>query len=204
MKLIDLRTVFLLPLAASAAGAQNAARLPFVNCPRPSAMSADVLGSLAGVRHLPNGNVLVNDQAGRRVLLLDSTARARRRRGRLHELGEQLRPARRRADRISRRLDAIRRPAALSMLVIDPAGTIARVMAAPRARGRRVSHRRTVRQSRLRRERPARLPPLPFQRHPARTRSAVRSPRPPESAAVVRFDLATRKLDTAAFFKLRR
>ena len=39
----------------------------------PTATSTETIGSLAAVRQLPNGSVLVNDQARRRVLLLDST-----------------------------------------------------------------------------------------------------------------------------------
>jgi hypothetical protein len=94
-------------------------------------------------------------------------------------------------------------PVALSMLVIDPAGKIVRVMAAPRpsdapflvggpfgnpgfdARGRLV-YRGVFR--------PAFTPPQPGQ-------SFVPPPQP-DTAALVRFDLATRKLDTLGFFRV--
>jgi hypothetical protein len=95
-------------------------------------------------------------------------------------------------------------PASLSMLVIDPAGKIARVMAAPRpsdvqlltggplgtpgfdAKGRLV-YRGFAR--------PNFGPSGPTGGMP---------PTLPDSEAIVRFDLASRKLDTAGFFKIYR
>src|SRR5260370_943135 len=67
------RAGILFTLAASALPAQTPSRPAVRQLPTPSSTSIDVLGSLAAVRHLPSGNVLVNDQAGRRLLLLDST-----------------------------------------------------------------------------------------------------------------------------------
>ncbi|MFL5606763.1 MAG: hypothetical protein ACJ8AD_09990 [Gemmatimonadaceae bacterium] len=197
-----LRTLTLLSLTVTAAGAQTANRPPVRQLPTPTATSADVLGSLAAVRHLPDGNVLVNDQAGRRLLLLDSTLK------RVAVVADSSSGANgygaRAGGLIAYRGDSTLfvDPAALSMLVIDPAGKITRVMAAPRpddvnflvggpfgnpgfdAQGRLVY-------------RPFRFnftPPAPGQ--------PFVPPPPPESAAVIRYDLAARKLDTAGFFKL--
>jgi hypothetical protein len=202
MKLIDLRTVLLLPLAASTAGAQTAARPPVRQLPAPSATSADVLGSLAGVRHLPNGNVLVNDQAGRRVLLLDSALK------RVAVVADSTSSASSYGPRpgglIAYRGDStlLVDPAALSMLVIDPAGRIARVMAAPRAED--VAFLTGGPFGNPGFDAKGRLVYRPFGFN--FTRSApgqpIVPPTPPDSAAVVRFDLAARKLDTAGFFKI--
>ena len=71
-----LRALALLALTGTGAAAQTPARPPVRQLPAPSATSADVLGSLAGIRHLPDGNVLVNDQAGRRVLLAERRRQA--------------------------------------------------------------------------------------------------------------------------------
>jgi hypothetical protein len=196
------RVLTLLSLTATSIGAQTVSRPPVRQLPTPSATSADVLGSLAAVRHLPNGNVLVNDQAGRRLLLLDSTLK------RVAVVADSSSGANgygaRPGGLIPYRGDSTLfvDPAALSMLVIDPAGRIVRVMAAPRpddvnfltggpwgnpgfdARGRLVY-------------RPFRLnftPPAPGQ--------PFVPPPPAESAAVIRYDLAARKLDTAGFFKV--
>jgi hypothetical protein len=94
-------------------------------------------------------------------------------------------------------------PASLSMLVIDPAGKVTRVMAAPRASdiqflvggalgnpGFDAKGRLVYRMLGF----PPRMRPQPGQ-----------PPTPPvfpDSSPIVRFDLATRKLDTAAFVKV--
>jgi hypothetical protein len=95
-------------------------------------------------------------------------------------------------------------PGSLSMLLIDPSGKIARVMSAPRAQdigflvggpfgapgfdpsGKLVYRAPPNFQALFRAPAANGLPP---------------APQVPESAAIVRFDLASRKLDTATFFK---
>ncbi|MEP6732497.1 MAG: hypothetical protein ABJE10_17760 [bacterium] len=173
--------------------------------PTALATSTDSIGSVAAVRQLPNGNVLVNDQARRRVIMLDkdmklvgvvadstsSTANA-----------YGVRPGGLLAYRGDSTLFID--PASLSMLVIDPAGKIVRTMAAPRpndvnfltggafgnpgfdSQGRLIY--RTI-DFGFRGVRPE--PGKPFN-----------PPTPPDSSALVRFDLATRKLDTVGFFKI--
>ena len=192
--------------SVSVAQAPSVPRIPLRPLPAASATSTDSIGSVAAVRQLPNGNVLVNDQARRRVVLLDpamkvvalvadSTSSTNNAYG--------VRPG----GLIAYRGDSTLfiEPAGLSMLVIDPAGKIIRTMAAPRAndvnfliggalgnpgfdtKGRLVY--RTI-DFGMRGMRPPQ-PGQPFTMPP-----------PPDSSALVRFDLATRKLDTVGFFKI--
>jgi hypothetical protein len=213
------RSAFALSLvAAGVAGAQAQAtgsvspstattKITVRQLPAALATSTDTIGSVAAVRQLPNGNVLVNDQARRRVIMLDkdmklvsvvadstsSTANAYGARpgGLLAYRGDST---------------LFVDPASLSMLVIDPNGKIIRTMAAPRpndvmfltggamgnpgfdTRGRLVY--RTV-DFGFNRNGPRPEPGKPFT-----------PPTPPDSSILVRFDLATRKLDTVGFFKI--
>lgn len=202
--LMTIRSVLLLPLLAAPLAAQSPASIAVRQLPAPAATSAEVIGSLAAVRQLPNGNLLVNDQARRRVLLVDSTLKvvgtvADSTSGTANAYG--IRPG----GLIEYRGDSTLfvDPASLSMLVIDPAGKVVRVMAAPRpsdvqflvggpfgnpgfdAQGRLV-YRSFGRPNFARRTPGAPMTP----------------PEMPDSAALVRFDLATRKLDTVSFFKI--
>jgi len=169
-----------------------------------TAVAHDSMSSVSGMRALSNGRLLVNDIVGRRVLLLDSAL----------TLVSVV------ADTTSATANAYGTrpggliafhgdstlfvdPGSLSMLLIDPNGKIARVMA---ARGQDAGF----------------LVGGPFgaagfdpsgklvYRAPPNFQALARSPganglppvpQPPESAAIVRFDLASRKLDTATFFK---
>jgi hypothetical protein len=194
--------------AVHVAGAQTApAKVVTRQLAAPTATSEEILGSLAAVRQLPNGNVLVNDQARRRVVMLDpnlklvsvvadSTASTASAYG--------VRPGGLLAYRGDSTLFVD--PASLSMLVIDPSGKITRVMAAPRpndvqflatnalgnpgfdAQGRLVY--RIVDMSAMMRGMRPPEPGKPFV-----------PPTPPDSSALVRFDLSARKLDTVGFFK---
>jgi hypothetical protein len=189
--------------AASPLAAQSA-KVATRPLPAPTATSTETVRSLAAVRHLPNGNVLVNDQAGRRVLLLDSTLKLV---GVVADSTSNTQSAYgpRPGGLIAYRGDSTLfvDPASLSMLVIDPAGKIARVMAAPRAndvqflsgvlgtpgfdaKGRLI-YRTMTRPGMMRGEGGMMTPPVL-----------------PDSEPLVRFDLASRKLDTAAFFKVYR
>ena len=200
-----MRYPLILLLLATPLGAQPAAKVAVRPLPAPTATSTETVRSLAAVRQLANGNVLVNDQAGRRVVLMDST---------LKVLGVVADSTSSTANAYGPRpggLIAWRGdstlfvdPASLSMLVLDPAGKIARVMAAPRpndvmfltggamgtpgfdAKGRLVYRGFS---------RPNFGPAGP---------AAGAPPVLPDSEAILRFDLASRKLDTAAFFKVYR
>ena len=197
-----MKSLLLLLLPAFPLAAQKIVVRPL---PAPTATSTETVRSLAAVRQLPNGNVLVNDQAGRRVLLMDST---------LTLLGVVADSTSSTASAYGPRPGGLIPyrgdstlfvdPASLSMLVIDPAGKIARVMAAPRpndvpfltggafgtpgfdARGRLIY--RSI-------ARPHFGPGGPAVGH---------APVLPDSEAIVRFDLASRKLDTAGYFRVYR
>ena len=173
----------------------------------PTATSTETIGSLAAVRQLPNGSVLVNDQARRRVLLLDST---------LHlvsvvadsTVNTNSAYGQRPGGLIAYRGDSTLfvDPASLSMLVIDPSGKLTRTMAAPRpndvnfltggamgnagfdTKGRLVY---AIRDNGMRGGFRPPEPGKPFV-----------MPTPPDSSALVRFDLMTRKLDTLGFYKI--
>lgn len=165
------------------------------------------LGSVSAIRQLSDGKVLVNDMLGRRVLLFDATLKS------FTVVADTtsatgIAYGQRPGGLIPFRGDSTLfvDPASLSMLVIDGSGKIARVMSVPRANDANVliggpfgspgfdPNGRLVYRS----------PPRP-------NFGAGGSPRPgspgftppvfPDSAPLVRIDLATRKLDTLAFFK---
>jgi hypothetical protein len=166
----------------------------------------DSLGAVTTVRQLPGGRVLVNDIVGRRVVMLDSslsslTVIADTTSATANAYG--VRPG----GLIAYRGDSTLfiDPASLSMLLIDPTGKIARVMSAPRANdvgflvGGPFGNPGFDAQGRL----IYRAPPR-FQFNGPRPSSGTALPQlptPPDSAALVRFDLATRKLDTVTWFK---
>jgi hypothetical protein len=198
----------LIAIAATASEPSLAQSLPPVRQLGPvTAVAKEPLGSVTTVRHLPDGRVLVNDIVGRRVVMFDSalslvTVVADTTSATANAYGVQA------GGLIAYRGDSTLfvDPASLSMLLIDPSGKIARVMAAPRSQGvgflvggpfgnpgfdpkGRLVYRAPANFAGFRP--PAggagnRLPQIPpF----------------PDSAALVRFDLATRTTDTATFFK---
>lgn len=170
-----------------------------------TAVGKEALGAVTTVRALPDGRVLVNDIVGRRVLMFDSTlstiavvadttsatanAYGTRPGGLIAYRGDS-----------SLFID----PASLSMLLIDPNGKIGRVMSAPRAQdvgfliGGPFGNPGFDAQGRL----VYRAPPrFVFTRPPPSGNRPPQPPQIPDSAALVRFDLATRKLDTVTWFK---
>lgn len=193
-------------LATISAAASAQSSLPPIRQLGPvTAVTKDSLGAISTVRQLSDGRVLVNDIIGRRVLLFDSTltnetvvadttsatanAYGTRPGGLIAYKGDS-----------TLFID----PASLSMLLIDPAGKIARVMSAPRAQdvgfliGGPFGTPGFDPEGRLVYRAP------PDFRAFAGAFGGGRGgppPSPPDSAAIVRFDLATRKLDTATFFK---
>ncbi|MEO7455247.1 MAG: hypothetical protein ABIY52_03240 [Gemmatimonadaceae bacterium] len=191
---------------AATAGAQGT-RLATRNLPAPVASTeSDMLGSVAAVRHLSNGNVLVNDQARRRVLLLDKdmklisvVADSTSNTGNAYGA--------RQGGLIPYRGDSTYfvDPASLSMMLIDANGKIVGIKAAPRPNDVMALS----------------VPAMGTPGFDAKGRLIYRSmdfgfrggarpepgkpfvpPTPPDSAALVRFDLAARKLDTVAFYKI--
>jgi hypothetical protein len=172
-----------------------------------TAVAKEPLGAVSSVRHLPDGRVLVNDILGRRVVMFDSslstvTVVADTTSATASAYG--VRPG----GLIAYRGDSTLfvDPASLSMLLIDPNGKITRVMSAPRANdvgflvGGPFGNPGFDPKGRL----VYRAPPnfAAFRPPPGGSGNRLpQFPTPPDSAALVRFDLATRKVDTVTFFK---
>jgi hypothetical protein len=198
-------TSIALTLVSTALAAQQAPPVRLINAPDGS--TKQVLGTVAAVRQLPDGGLLVNDIQNRQLLLLDhslanvvvvadstsggASSYGIRPGGIIAYLGDST---------------LFVDPAGLSMFVIDPTGKIARVASVPRsqdaptlgsnlqglpsldARGR-IVYRGGL----------GRILPQGGARGGG---GPIALPDFPDSAALVRVDLATRKLDTAAFFKI--
>jgi hypothetical protein len=172
-----------------------------------TAVGKEPLGAVSSVRHLPDGRVLVNDILGRRVVMFDSslstvTVIADTTSATASAYG--VRPG----GLIAYRGDSTLfvDPASLSMLLIDPNGKITRVMSAPRANdvgflvGGPFGNPGFDPKGRL----VYRAPPNFTAFRPPAGASGSRLPQfptPPDSAALVRFDLTTRKVDTVTYFK---
>lgn len=191
---------FLLP--AQQVGAQQR---PPIRSLGPVTHTSPPLGALSGVRPLADGQVLVNDPVRMQVLLLDSTLKV------IRVVADTTAATQRSYSGRGGALVAYRAdstllvdPVSLSMLVIDPHGAIVRVMAAPRAqdvaallggsRGRpgfdsdgRLIYRTIAHSSGTR---------------PAEGHHSVSPVALTDSAPILRFDLASRKMDTAAMTKI--
>ena len=179
-----------------------------------TAKSTETFGSVANVRALSNGSVLVNDVAGRRVLMFDpalskftvvadsTSATANAYGGRVGSLMAYKGDSSIFAD-----------PSSVSMLVIDPAGKVTRVVAMPRAEdantiGGLVGNASFDASGRL-----VYRAGLRFGGPGGAVRTIVggpgggganaipQIPEPPDSAFIVRVDLASRKLDTVGVIR---
>ena len=198
--------------AASVAGAQQAP-IPAV---RPlgavTAKSSTQLGNVFNLRHLPNGNVLVNDVAGRKVVMLDAS---------LNETSVVADSTGATANAYSGRIGNLLAyrgdstlfidPTSMSMLVIDPSGKVGRVMSVPRSQdaaalgGPQAANAGFDAKGRLVYRGAFRFGggPQVQQRTPgAAGGPAFVPPQLPESASIVRVDLASRSVDTVGFIKL--
>ena len=192
-----------------------AQKLPPVRQLAPATIAtSENLRAVSAVRHLSDGRVLVNDIIGRRVLLFDSTLKTFTIvADTTSATGTAYGP--RPGGLIAFRGDSTLfvDPASLSMLVIDGNGRIARVMSAPRANdanflvGGPFGTPGFDPQGRLVYRAPPRItfggggPRGGAAAAPGGSRDAFTPPTIPDSAPLVRVDLATRKLDTLAFFK---
>jgi len=163
--------------------------------------TSDALGAVAAIQALPGGKLLVNDPSRRQLVLLDSnmkqiavvadtTAATKAAYG---TRGGGLLPFRGDSALF---VD----PNSLSMLVVDPAGKIARIMAAPRAND--VIFLLGGPQGNPGFDAKGRLVYRAQSFGPPRGGMAGQPLQPPvipDSVPLVRYDLLTRKLDTAAF-----
>lgn len=192
-------------LIATAAGAQQQPAIR--QLPSIAAKSSVQWSNIIGVRALPGGRVLVNDIAGRKVVLLDSTLAP-------ITIVADTTPATstaysgRIAGIIPFRGDSTLfvDPQSMSMMVVDPNGKMTRVMALPRAEdagalsGAFASNAALDAKGRLVYRAPFRFirsgPP------PTSAGGMPMMPTPPESAMIVRVDLTTRQLDTVGVIKI--
>jgi hypothetical protein len=204
-----MRNLIFLSLIASPLAAQTpAVRL----IAAPDAQSKPLFGSVPIVRELPTGGVLVNDIAKRQLTLLDkclcsSTIVADSVSGTASSYGT--RPG----GLIPYVADSTLfvDPAGLSMFVIDPAGKIARVASVPRSQDAGTIGSNTIANPGL--DAKGRLVyrggltlirPNVVQSGRGSGAPVFTPPEFPDSSAIVRVDLATRKLDTAGFYKIPR
>jgi hypothetical protein len=192
-------SIAILAVAASIAGAQQRPAIRQIGAV--TAKSTETFNNVTGVRALSSGGVLVNDVSGRRVLMFDpqlskftivadsTSATANAYGGRTGAL-------------VAYRGDSsiFVDPSSVSMLVIDPSGKVGRVIAIPRAEdaafiGSGAGNASFDSQGRLVYRAPPRLQFT--QRVVTGAAGGLPSiPEPPDSALVLRVDLATRKLDT--------
>jgi hypothetical protein len=198
----------LIALAAATSPLCLAQSLPPIRQLGPvTAVAKEPLGAVSSVRHLPDGRILVNDIINRRVVMFDSSL------SRMTVIADTTSATANAYGVLPGGLIAYHGdstlfidPASLSMLLIDPNGKVARVMSAPRAQdvgfliGGPFGNPGFDPKGRL----VYRAPPnfAAFRPPPGNSGNRLpQFPTLPDSAALVRFDPATRKVDTATFFK---
>ena len=169
-----------------------------------SATAKEKLGNVTALRPLSDGRVLVNEPSSRRVLLFDATLQdftvvADSTPATNNAYGGRI------AGLVAYRADSTLfvDPQSLSMLVLDPAGKVARVMSVPNAQdamsfagvigsaGVDPQGRLVYRAS----------PRFDFRGGPGAAGGPPRMPEMPDSAPIFRIDLATRKVDTLGYIK---
>jgi hypothetical protein len=191
-------SVVAIVIASSVGGAQQ--RPPIRQLGAVVAKSAEPLSGVTGIRQLPGGRVLVNDPQKRRVLLFDPSL------GTFTVVADSTSAT---ANAYSGRIGGLIAykgdstifvdPQSLSMLVLDAGGKVARVMSVPRSQDAMmlaVGGAAFDGAGRLVYRAPPNIRPPSFGPN-----GPTGPPDIPDSAAVVRIDLATRQLDTVAFIK---
>ncbi|HYW30181.1 MAG TPA: hypothetical protein VE869_01660 [Gemmatimonas sp.] len=196
---------------SSNAGAQPAPKIPIRTLAPSTAVSKDSVGPVLAVRALPDGNVMVNDPANRRVVLFDNKLATQK--VVIDTIGGTEPDAAAKVVQWANTLIPYGPDSSLyvdratqSLMVIDARGKVARMMSLPRpgdfvtigaggeaghpgfdSKGRFVYHGLPIRpRPQPDAERPW-LPPIPVQ---------------VDSAPIVRADLDTRKIDTLTSVKL--
>lgn len=177
-------------------------KVPLMALAPSSAKTLESFGAILGVRQLPSGGLLVNDAGRRRLVLLDksftkSTVVIDSAAGATNSYGPRPAPLIAYLADSSLFVDA----ASSSLLVIDPNGNVARVMAAPKPGDLRFlgtsqayiddKGRLLYRGVQMMRQTASQLPgvkPAPIQ--------------PPDSAPILRADFDTRQVDTVGRVKL--
>jgi len=177
-------------------------KVPVMALAPSSAKTLESFGAILGIRQLPSGALLVNDAGRRRLVLLDksfakSTVVIDSAAGATNSYGPRPAPLIAYLGDSSLFVDA----ASSSLLVIDPNGKVARVMAAPKPGDLRFlggsqayiddKGRLLYRGVQMMRQRAPQLP------------GAKQAPiQPPDSAPILRADFDTRQVDTVGRVKL--
>lgn len=202
------KSLILLAIVPGTLAAQNPPPVKLINLP--DATTKPNFAVITGVRHLPGGQLIVNDPVRRQLTLLDpalgaSTIIADSVAGAANSYGTRPGGLIPYLGDSTLFID----PAGLSMFVIDPKGAIARVASVPRsqdanafiigagvdAKGRIVY--RGAGGQRIN------ATAQQHQNNGAANHGPMFSmPEQPDTAAIVRIDPATRKLDTAGFYKI--
>ncbi len=197
------RSLFLLIASAFAVPvvAQQAPPIRLISAP--TASSRQTLGTVTAVRELPGGNVLVNDVSKRQLHMYDptlgtSTIVADSTPGTASSYGPSA------GALVAYHADSTLfiDPRDLTMFVINPAGAIARVAAVPRSQDATALGSNTLGAPALdgkgrlvyRVTAALKMPTMG-------PKGPLAAPEIPDSATIVRVNLATRKLDTAGFLK---
>jgi len=168
-----------------------------------TATSTEKFFNITNLRALPDGRVFLNDPFGRRVLLFDAglktftiVADSMGANGNMYSRGGGL---------IAYKGDStlLVDPQSLSMLVLDGSGKVGRVMSVPNAQDA-MSFAGALGGAVM--DPQGRLvyrgaPRFNFQGGPGAAGGPPRIPEMPDSAAIFRIDLATRKMDTLAYIK---
>jgi hypothetical protein len=206
----------LLPLLVAAAApvaAQQSSAPPVRLINAPEASSKPVLGNAVAARQLPNGNVVVNDITKRQLVMFDPTL------GTTTIIADSVSGG---ANSYGPSAGALTGffgdsllfidPRDLSMFIIDPKGAIARVAAVPRSQDAMAMGSNVLGAPAL--DSKGRLvyragPGVRMMAPAGGGRGGSGAgpggmPMPdfPDSTAIMRVDLATRKVDTVAFFKI--
>jgi hypothetical protein len=190
------------PFVAAALGAQQPPAVHLLAAP--TASSKPILGMVTAVRQLPNGSVLVNDAGKRQLVVFDgalasATVVADSVAGAANSYGPSAGAIVPYLGDSTLFID----PRDLTMYVLTPAGAIARLAAVPRSQDAASFSSNMVGSPALDAEgRLVYRVMAPF-RLPARPAKGVPTiPEMPDSSAIVRLSLATRKVDTAVYYKI--
>ncbi|HTE44495.1 MAG TPA: hypothetical protein VK636_04535 [Gemmatimonadaceae bacterium] len=192
----------LLVASASALAAQQAPAVRLINTAEAS--TKQTLGNVAAVRQLPTGRLLVNDIAKRQLVLFDPTLSsativADSIAGGANTYGPSAGSIIGYVGDSTLFID----PRDLSMFVLDPNGAIARVAAVPRSQDAPMLGSNILGSPAL--DSKGRLVyrgGIGRIMRPPTAAGGMPMPDFPDSSAIVRIDLASRKLDTAAFYKI--
>jgi hypothetical protein len=195
-------TLLLLAATATVSGAQQ--RPPIRQIGAVTAKTAETFKNVTGVRALSSGAVLVNEPGARRVLMFDPQL------GKFTVVADSTSATANAYGGTFGSLIAYRGdstifvdPSSVSMLVIDPSGKVARVLAIPRAEdammlGGGLGNGAFDAAGKLVYRTGARMN-FRGDSRPGSGMPAI--PDPPDSAFVVRVDLATRKVDTVGVIR---